>query len=140
MDIDKGTFDRIFGFEGKTAEEVVLDTITQLAVMPSDMLFSSLQIYESGLYLSKNLRTKPNFDSSIVMENTFNAVLKIFKLLDEDFVVNQDTIYLYPDEILKVERLFINSIQFFEDKESYENCALLLKVRDLFFTKIKPIK
>lgn len=140
MDIDKGTFDRIFGFEGKTAEEVVLDTITQLAVMPSDMLFSSLQIYESGLYLSKTLKAKPNFDSSIVMENTYNAVLKIFKLLDEDFVVNQDTIYLYPDEILKVERLFMNSIQFFEDKESYENCALLLKVRDLFFTKIKPIK
>lgn len=140
MDIDKGTFDRIFGFEGKTAEEVVLDTITQLAVMPSDMLFSSLQIYESGLYLSKTLKAKPNFDSSIVMENTYNAVLKIFKLLDEDFTVNQDTIYLYPDEILKVERLFINSIQFFEDKESYENCALLLKVRDLFFTKIKPTK
>lgn len=140
MDIDKGTFDRIFGFKNKTAEEVVLDTISQLAIMPSDMLFSSLQIYESGLYLSKNLKNKPNYDSSIVMENTYNAVLKIFKLLDEDFMINQSTIYLYPDEVLKVERLFINSIQFFEEKESYENCALLLRVRDLFFTKIEPIQ
>jgi hypothetical protein len=132
MSIDKKTFQDIFNFKEKTPQEIVLQSIVDNSQTPADVLFSASSIFQSGRYLAKSLKNKPNFNVEVVASNTNQAVFKILKTLEMYSQEEFKSLTLYPDEISAIEEMFDTVLKHYEYIERYEDCALLVKYRNYF--------
>ena len=132
MSIDKKTFQDIFNFKEKTPQEIVVQSIVDNSQSPADVLFSASSIFQSGRYLAKSLKNKPNFDVKVVVSNTNQAVFKVLKTLEMYSQEEFTPLVLYPDEVSAIEEMFDIVLKYYEQIERYEDCALLLKYRNYF--------
>lgn len=132
MSIDKKTFQDIFNFKEVSPQEIVLQSIVDNSQSPTDVLFSACSIFQSGRYLAKSLKNKPNFNVEVVISNTSQAVFKILKSLEMYSQEEFNSITLYTDEVSAIEEMFDTVLKYYEHIERYEDCALLLKYRNYF--------
>lgn len=135
MSIDKKTFQDIFNFKEESPQEIVLQSIVDNSQTPTDILFSACSIFQSGRYLAKSLKNKPNFNVEVVISNTNQAVFKVLKSLEMYSQEEFNSITLYPDEVSAIEEMFDMVLKYYELIERYEDCALLLKYRNCFLKK-----
>lgn len=138
MDINKDTFDSIFGFDGGSyPEQKLFSDVEEYELGDIDFLFGALQFYEHGIYLSS--RTSGEMRDKVI----FRMYLFISRLLDQVDLVGLhkgEDISLYEDEFFKVGSMFEDLIGFYEELEEYEKCAYFLNLRNEFFFKIKILE
>lgn len=138
MDINKDTFDSIFGFDGGSyPEQKLFSDVEEYELGDIDFLFGALQFYEHGIYLSS--RASGEIRDKVI----FRMYLFISRLLDQVDLVGLhkgEDISLYEDEFFKVGSMFEDLIGFYEELEEYEKCAYFLNLRNEFFFKIKILE
>jgi hypothetical protein len=134
MEINKGTFDSIFGFDGGAyPEQKLFSDVEEYELGDIDFLFGALQFYDHGIYLSS--RTSGELRDKVI----FRMYLFVGRLLEQVDLVrlhNGEDISLNEDEFFKVGCMFEDLIGFYEGLEEYEKCAYFLKLRDELFFKI----
>lgn len=134
MEINKNTFDSIFGFDGSAyPDQKLFSNVEEYKLGDIDFLFGALQFYDHGIYLSS--RTSGDLRDKVI----FRMYLFIGKLLEQVDLVRLhkgDDISLHEDEFFKVGCMFDDLIGFHEELEEYERCAYFLRLRNEFFFKI----
>lgn len=135
MEINKGTFDSIFGFDGSAyPEQGLFSDVDEHEFGDIDFLFGALQFYDHGIYLisrtSGDIRDKAFFRMYLFVGSLLGQIDLV--RLDKG-----DDISLHEDEFFKVGCMFEDLIGFHERLEEYEKCAYFLKVRNELFFKIK---
>lgn len=133
MDINKDTFDSIFGFgdfsEGSDELRYSFDA--------GDRLFGAMQLYDHGKHLSD--RTSGGMRDRVIdrMYSFIGLILEDVDLVDLD---RGEDINLYEEEFLSMGFMFEDLIKYHEDREEYERCGYFVKVRDEFFFKVKILE
>lgn len=99
-------------------------------------LFLSVQIFENEIHYKKVRKYNDLFEQNISTQDSF---YKIYELLSSVSSGHMNTIHLYPDEYLKVEDMFNQTIEYFESLEEYEKCHDLIFSKNRIFFCIKII-
>lgn len=136
MDIDKSTFDSIFGFDGGSGSSEDSGE-SGYSFDAGDRLFGAMQLYDHGKHLS--VRTSGGMRDRVI-ERMYSFIGLILEDVDLVELERGDEISLYSEEFLSVGFMFEDLIKYYEVKEEYERCGYFLKVRDEYFFKIKILE
>jgi hypothetical protein len=138
MSIDKNTFDNIFGFNrGMSPEEGILYALDVHSKNEFDKLFSAVQMYDYGLYLSMRFEEIHEGSFEVIRGRVYRFISRIFDTVDILNIASQGDISLYRDEFDKIGDMFDDLLGYYEGIEDYERCSYFLRIRDDFFLKIK---
>lgn len=136
MDIDKDTFDSIFGFSGGEEDSEGSEE-SGYSFDSGDRLFGAMQLYDHGKHLSA--RTSGGMRERVIdrMYSFIGLILEDVDLVELD---KGEDINLYEEEFLSMGFMFEDLIKYHEGKEEYERCGYFVKVRDEFFFKVKILE
>ena len=137
MDIDKGSFDNIFGFNrGMSPEDGILYALDAHSKNEFDKLFSAVQLYDYGLYLALRFEEIHDGSFDIIRGRVYRFISRIFDTVDIVNIERQDGISLYGDEFYKIRDMFEDLLGYYEGVEEYERCSYFLRIKNEFFSKI----
>ena len=141
MDIDKGSFDNIFGFNrGMSPEDGILYALDAHSKNEFDKLFSAVQLYDYGLYLALRFEEIHDGSFDIIRGRVYRFISRIFDTVDIVNIERQDGISLYGDEFYKIRDMFEDLLGYYEGVEDYERCSYFLRIKNEFFFKIKILE